>query len=61
MIATDPDREGEAIAAHLASEVPEEKMERVQFTEITKAGIADGIKKFETSIIILCQHKQPEE
>ena len=45
MIATDPDREGEAIAAHLASEVPEEKMERVQFTEITKAGIADGIKK----------------
>ena len=35
MIATDPDREGEAIAAHLASEVPEEKMERVQFTEIT--------------------------
>ncbi len=44
MIATDPDREGEAIAAHLASEVPEEKLERVQFTEITKAGIAEGIK-----------------
>ena len=44
MIATDPDREGEAIAAHLASEVPEEKLERVQFTEITKAGNAEGIK-----------------
>ncbi len=45
MIATDPDREGEAIAAHLASEVPEEKLERVQFTEITKRGIEEGIKK----------------
>ena len=44
MIATDPDREGEAIAAHLASEVPEEKLERVQFTEITKRGIDEGIK-----------------
>ena len=43
LIATDPDREGEAIAAHLATEVPEEKIERVQFTEITKAGIAEGI------------------
>ncbi|MEC8899756.1 MAG: type I DNA topoisomerase, partial [Candidatus Neomarinimicrobiota bacterium] len=44
LIATDPDREGEAIAAHLATEVPEEKLERVQFTEITKAGIAEGIE-----------------
>ena len=44
LIATDPDREGEAIAAHLAAEVPEEKLERVQFTEITKAGIAEGIE-----------------
>ena len=43
LIATDPDREGEAIAAHLASEVPEEKLERVQFTEITKAGIVEGM------------------
>ena len=46
LIATDPDREGEAIAAHLATEVPEEKLERVQFTEITKAGIREGIKNF---------------
>ena len=37
LIATDPDREGEAIAAHLATEVPEKNWERVQFTEITKA------------------------
>ena len=44
LIATDPDREGEAIAAHLATEVPEEKMERVQFTEITEAGIKEGIE-----------------
>ena len=36
-IASDPDREGEAIAAHLASEIPKEKVERVEFTEITKA------------------------
>ena len=46
LIATDPDREGEAIAAHLATEVPEEKLERVQFTEITKPGIIEGIKNF---------------
>lgn len=44
LIATDPDREGEAIAAHLASEIPEEKLERVQFTEITKAGVIEGMK-----------------
>ena len=43
LIATDPDREGEAIAAHLASEVPEEKIQRVQFTEITKAGVNEGM------------------
>jgi len=43
LIATDPDREGEAIAAHLASEVPEEKIDRVQFTEITKDGVSEGM------------------
>ena len=42
-IASDPDREGEAIAAHLASEVPEEKLERVEFTEITKTGVKEGM------------------
>lgn len=44
VIATDPDREGEAIADHLASEVPNDKLERVQFTEITKEGILDGMQ-----------------
>ena len=43
VIATDPDREGEAIAAHLASEVESEKVSRVQFTEITKEGIQEGM------------------
>ena len=43
LIASDPDREGEAIAAHLASEIPKEKLERVEFTEITKQGVKDGI------------------
>ena len=42
-IASDPDREGEAIAAHLASEVPNEKLQRVEFTEITKAGVTEGM------------------
>jgi DNA topoisomerase-1 len=43
LIATDPDREGEAIAAHLAGEIPEEKVGRVEFTEITKAGVQAGM------------------
>lgn len=43
IIATDPDREGEAIADHLASEIPKAKLKRVQFTEITKQGVLDGM------------------
>jgi len=43
VIATDPDREGEAIAAHIASEVDNSKISRVQFTEITKEGVAEGM------------------
>ena len=43
IIATDPDREGEAIAAHIASEIPKTKISRVQFTEITKQGILEGM------------------
>ena len=43
-VASDPDREGEAIASHLASEVPSEKLERVEFNEITKAGVKEGMK-----------------
>ncbi|MGZ3474371.1 MAG: type I DNA topoisomerase [Polyangiales bacterium] len=45
MLATDPDREGEAIAFHLAQELKSAKKptRRVLFTEITKRGVKDGI------------------
>ena len=46
VIATDPDREGEAIAAHIASEVDPDKISRVQFTEITKEGVEEGMNDF---------------
>ncbi|MFQ6604781.1 MAG: type I DNA topoisomerase [Fidelibacterota bacterium] len=45
VLATDPDREGEAIADHLASEIPKANIVRVQFTEITKAGVAQGMSE----------------
>ncbi|MCS5641335.1 MAG: type I DNA topoisomerase, partial [Candidatus Marinimicrobia bacterium] len=43
-LATDPDREGEAIAFHLSQEVPNANIERVQFTEITRTGIEKGMQ-----------------
>ncbi len=43
-LATDPDREGEAIAFHLSQEIPDSQLERVQFTEITRAGINEGMQ-----------------
>lgn len=43
ILATDPDREGEAIAAHLAEEISNPLVSRVQFTEITKEGINEGM------------------
>lgn len=45
VLATDPDREGEAIASHLASEVGNASIERVQFTEITSDGIQEGMSQ----------------
>jgi len=43
-LATDPDREGEAIAWHIASELGErEGLFRVRFNEITKRAILEGI------------------
>ena len=45
VVATDPDREGEAIAAHIASEVDPEKISRVLSTEITKEGIEEGMNE----------------
>ena len=43
LIATDPDREGEAIAADIASEIKQD-IERVEFTEITKAAVQSAIQ-----------------
>jgi DNA topoisomerase-1 len=47
LIATDPDREGEAIAFHLADEIKKvnTKIQRVIFNEITKTGIEKGLKE----------------
>ncbi len=46
-LATDPDREGEAISWHLANalELPPAKIRRVTFNEITKTAVRAGIKK----------------
>ena len=45
-LATDPDREGEAISWHLAEclGIPVEKTQRVTFNEITKTAVKDAIK-----------------
>ncbi len=45
-LATDPDREGEAISWHLANllNLPEEKIERIEFNEITKTAVNNAIK-----------------
>lgn len=45
LLATDPDREGEAIAWHIAEELARPKLEvrRVEFEEITKKGVQRGI------------------
>ena len=46
-LAPDPDREGEAIAWHIASileEVPEDKIFRIEFNEITKNAIIEAMK-----------------
>ena len=46
-LASDPDREGEAIALHLAHilEIPEDSNCRVTFNEITKETVKESIKK----------------
>src|SRR5690349_10324873 len=46
LLATDPDREGEAIAWHIAEELKRPKLavQRVEFHEITKRGVEHGLK-----------------
>ena len=46
-LATDPDREGEAISWHLvtALAIPEEKVHRITFNEVTKTAVKEAIKK----------------
>ena len=46
-LATDPDREGEAISWHLASAlgIPEDRIQRVTFNEITKSVVKAAIKQ----------------
>src|SRR5205085_6205125 len=45
LLATDPDREGEAIAWHLAEELTgnTSRAKRVEFHEITKNGVKKGV------------------
>lgn len=44
LIATDPDREGEAIAWHVADQLKADKIGRVLFREITKDAVKQAIK-----------------
>jgi len=46
LLATDPDREGEAIAWHISEEIRDDKLrvERVEFHEITKKGVDHGVQ-----------------
>ena len=43
ILAMDPDREGEAIADHISQEISKSKIERIQFSEITKSAITDAL------------------
>jgi len=62
-LATDPDREGEAIAAHLAEEIKDvnKSIKRVLFHEITAAGVRDGMKhpkKIDTRLVLSQQARR---
>ncbi len=59
-LATDPDREGEAIAWHLAHilEIPEDSVCRVTFNEITKETVQESIKKPRTIDVNLTDAQQ---
>ena len=59
-LATDPDREGEAISWHLAQLLGLDMNEknRVTFNEITKTGVTEGIKSPRTIDIVLVNAQQ---
>ncbi len=62
-IATDPDREGEAIAYHIAEELKEvnPKIRRVLFHEITASGFQEGMshpKKIDTHLVMSQQARR---
>jgi len=62
-LATDPDREGEAIAAHLAEEIKDvnKSIKRVLFHEITAAGVREGMKhpkKIDTHLVLSQQARR---
>ena len=61
LIATDPDREGEAIAGHLATEINHKSIERIEFTEITKDGISEAmnhIRSIDNNLVMLNQQDE---
>ena len=59
-LATDPDREGEAISWHLsyALKIPDDKKCRIVFNEITKAAVKNSIKNARTININLVDAQQ---
>lgn len=59
-LATDPDREGEAISWHLAQllKLPLDEKNRVTFNEITKSGVENGMKEPRTIDIDLVNAQQ---
>lgn len=59
-LATDPDREGEAISWHLSKilGIPEDANVRVTFNEITKSAVKDGIKNPRTINLDLVNAQQ---
>ena len=59
-LATDPDREGEAISWHLATvlEIPIEKTRRITFNEVTKTAVKEAIKNPRTVDMALVNSQQ---
>ena len=59
-LATDPDREGEAISWHLATvlDIPIEKTRRITFNEVTKTAVKEAIKNPRTVDMALVNSQQ---